>query len=81
MSLIGPRPIVEDEIQRYGEAFKLYTRVRPGLSGLWQVSGRNRTTYARRVELDANYVRNWSVWLDVWIIAKTVREVVLCRGM
>jgi lipopolysaccharide/colanic/teichoic acid biosynthesis glycosyltransferase len=58
----------------------LYQKVRPGLSGLWQVSGRNDTTYAERVALDCYYVRNWSVWLDLVILARTVRVVVRGGG-
>lgn len=72
LSLVGPRPIVRDEISRYGgEGFALYQKVRPGLTGLWQVSGRSSTTYERRVALDSYYVRNWSVWLDLYILART----------
>lgn len=80
MSLVGPRPIVAEEIPRYGELFELYKQVRPGISGLWQVSGRNDTTYADRVALDAYYVRNWSPWLDLYILARTVGAVIRCRG-
>ncbi len=71
ISLVGPRPIVTDEIDKYGDAFDLYCRVRPGLTGLWQVSGRSRVSYKRRVELDTYYIRNWSVWFDIYILAKT----------
>jgi len=80
MSLIGPRPIVQAEVERYADMFELYLLVRPGISGLWQISGRNDVTYAERVTLDTYYVRNWSVWLDVFILAKTVRVVLLGRG-
>lgn len=80
MSLIGPRPIVDSEIEKYGLHFELYKSVRPGISGLWQVSGRNNTTYAERVRLDNYYVRNWSVWLDLHIIARTVRVVLTGEG-
>lgn len=80
MSLVGPRPIVEAEVPRYGACFPLYCQVRPGLSGLWQVSGRNETSYDERVALDAYYVRNWSVWLDLVIIAKTLLVVLRGRG-
>jgi len=78
MSWVGPRPITQPELDRYGEHGQLYLRVRPGLTGLWQVSGRNHTTYDERVAHDAYYVRNWSVWLDIFILAKTVR--VALRG-
>lgn len=80
MSLVGPRPIVQDEVPKYGDRYALYQKVRPGLSGLWQVSGRNDTTYTERVALDCYYVRNWSVWLDLVILARTVRVVLLGRG-
>ena len=72
MSLVGPRPIVDAEVEKYGKCFELYMQVRPGLTGLWQVSGRNNTTYERRVELDEFYVRNRSLKLDLQILLKTV---------
>jgi lipopolysaccharide/colanic/teichoic acid biosynthesis glycosyltransferase len=71
MSLVGPRPIVTEEIKHYGDDFDLYSAVQPGITGLWQVSGRNDTTYAERVRLDAYYVRNWSLWMDAYILFKT----------
>jgi Undecaprenyl-phosphate galactose phosphotransferase WbaP len=71
MSLVGPRPIVAHEIEKYGEAFQLYTQVLPGLTGLWQVSGRSMVSYPVRVRLDSYYVRNWSIWLDLVIIIRT----------
>jgi Undecaprenyl-phosphate galactose phosphotransferase WbaP len=80
MSLVGPRPIVEAEVFRYRDMFDLYLQVRPGISGLWQVSGRSDTTYDERVALDVAYVRNWSVWLDVWILLRTVRAVIRGKG-
>ncbi|HEY9696379.1 MAG TPA: undecaprenyl-phosphate galactose phosphotransferase WbaP [Trichocoleus sp.] len=80
MSLVGPRPIVDEEIARYGDKFLLYTKVVPGLTGLWQVSGRNNITYQERVNLDAYYVRNWSVWLDVYILMRTVWVVITGEG-
>ena len=72
MSLVGPRPIVDAEVEKYGKCFDLYIKVRPGLTGLWQVSGRNDTTYERRVELDEFYVLNRSLRLDLQILWKTV---------
>ena len=72
MSVVGPRPIVADEAEKYGAVFEEYCRVRPGITGLWQISGRNNTTYAERVALDRYYINNWSVWMDIWILAKTV---------
>jgi lipopolysaccharide/colanic/teichoic acid biosynthesis glycosyltransferase len=80
MSLTGPRPIVDVEVPKYGEVYKLYKRIRPGMSGIWQVSGRSDTSYAERVEMDSYYVRNWSVWLDLIILARTVKCVALGRG-
>jgi len=80
MSFVGPRPILAEEIPRYGDGFSLYERVTPGLSGLWQVSGRNNVSYEERVGFDLYYVRNWSIWLDLYILAKTVKVVVLGDG-
>ncbi|GEM87301.1 undecaprenyl-phosphate galactose phosphotransferase WbaP [Meiothermus granaticius] len=80
MSLVGPRPIVNEEVSRYGSSFSLYLKVRPGLTGLWQISGRNDTTYAERVAMDTYYVRNWSPWLDLYILARTVGVVLFGKG-
>jgi Undecaprenyl-phosphate galactose phosphotransferase WbaP len=80
MSLVGPRPIVDAEVPKYHEVYKLYRRVTPGMSGLWQVSGRSDTTYEERVAMDAYYVRNWSVWLDLVILARTVKSVLFNLG-
>lgn len=80
MSLIGPRPIVDAEVDRYGAVYEMYRRIKPGMSGFWQVSGRSDTSYAERVKLDAYYVRNWSVWLDIVLLVRTVSCVVLRRG-
>lgn len=80
MSLIGPRPIVAEEIAKYGTAFGLYSQVSPGLTGLWQVSGRNDTQYNRRVELDCHYIRNWTPALELKILLKTVRVIIRGHG-
>jgi Undecaprenyl-phosphate galactose phosphotransferase WbaP len=80
MSVVGPRPIVVEEIAKYGSAFDLYGRVRPGITGLWQVSGRNNTTYSDRVRLDEYYVKNWSLWLDVHVLCKTLPAVWSANG-
>lgn len=80
MSLVGPRPIVEEEIPYYGDHFHLYSKVKPGLTGLWQVSGRNDLDYEERVNLDEYYVRNWSVWMDIYILASTVKAVLTGKG-
>ena len=80
MSLVGPRPIVEEEIRHYAEKFTVYKQVRPGITGFWQVSGRNDVDYATRVRLDEYYIRNWSVWFDLYIIAKTPWSVISGNG-
>ncbi|QOY86042.1 undecaprenyl-phosphate galactose phosphotransferase WbaP [Paludibaculum fermentans] len=80
MSLVGPRPILEHEMPRYGACYQLYKRTRPGLTGLWQVSGRNNTTYAQRLGYVEYYVRNWSVWLDLYILCRTVKVVLTGEG-
>jgi Undecaprenyl-phosphate galactose phosphotransferase WbaP len=80
MSLVGPRPIVESEVPLYGEHIAHYYATRPGMTGLWQVSGRSNTSYARRVQLDVWYVNNWSVWNDVAVLLKTIPAVFGRRG-
>ncbi|HUO31440.1 MAG TPA: undecaprenyl-phosphate galactose phosphotransferase WbaP [Bryobacteraceae bacterium] len=80
MSLVGPRPIVAAEVQKYGEYFVSYCRVKPGITGLWQISGRNNTTYDERVAFDQYYVLNWSVWLDLYILTRTVNTVLTGAG-
>jgi Undecaprenyl-phosphate galactose phosphotransferase WbaP len=76
MSLVGPRPIVAAEVEKYGEYFADYCRVKPGLTGLWQVSGRNEVSYEERVQLDRRYVRTWSLSGDAKILARTLSSVV-----
>jgi len=78
MSIVGPRPIVEGEIERYGRYFADYSRVKPGITGLWQVSGRNNLAYHRRIELNSWYANNASVLADVVILMRTL-SVVLSR--
>ncbi len=80
MSLVGPRPIVSLEIPKYAEDIAYYYETRPGITGLWQVSGRSDTTYAQRVRLDSWYVKNWSIWQDFSIIARTIPAVLSGRG-
>ena len=80
MSLVGPRPIVEQEVIRYDDDIAYYDKVRPGLTGLWQVSGRSDTSYKQRVQLDCWYVRNWSLWHDTAILLKTVPAVLKRQG-
>jgi exopolysaccharide production protein ExoY len=80
MSLVGPRPITQAEVARYGAAIGSYYAVRPGITGLWQISGRSSASYDQRVALDAEYVATASTVRDVWIMLKTVPAVLFCRG-
>jgi undecaprenyl-phosphate galactose phosphotransferase len=80
MSLVGPRPIVTDEVWRYGAAFHDYTRCRPGITGIWQVSGRNDVDYGGRVRLDRQYARAWSLGTDIKLLWKTIFVVIRRRG-
>jgi len=80
LAIIGPRPIVQDEVTFYGDNYEVFTRVKPGITGLWQVSGRSETTYDKRIVLDMWYIMNWSVWLDIHIFFATIAEVLKCRG-
>jgi Undecaprenyl-phosphate galactose phosphotransferase WbaP len=80
MSLVGPRPIVMAEVERYKGDIQYYFETRPGVTGLWQVSGRNDTSYAHRVHLDSWYVKNWTLWHDIAILAKTLPAVLQRRG-
>jgi Undecaprenyl-phosphate galactose phosphotransferase WbaP len=80
LALVGPRPIIEDELRHYGENADVFDMVLPGITGLWQVSGRNELSYEDRVRLDKYYVNNWSVWLDVYILSKTFFAVVFRSG-
>lgn len=80
MSLVGPRPIVEKEMVRYGDNIKEYMEVTPGITGMWQASGRSDTTYAERVAMDTWYVRNWSIWIDLMYLLKTFKIVLTGKG-
>jgi lipopolysaccharide/colanic/teichoic acid biosynthesis glycosyltransferase len=80
MSLVGPRPIVAAEVEKYGDSFECYCRVKPGLTGLWQVSGRSEVTYDERVALDCDYVNHWSLRRDLKILLKTFRAVLKQDG-
>ncbi|MDI7862054.1 sugar transferase [Rhizobiaceae bacterium n13] len=80
MSVVGPRPVVEDELELYESAAVYYLRARPGLTGLWQVSGRNDVSYATRIAFDTHYVMNWSLLNDLVIVFKTIPAVCLSRG-
>ena len=80
MSLVGPRPVVEEELERYGAGETLYTAVLPGITGLWQVSGRGCLPYEKRVALDVEYVSTWSLARDLVVLTKTVNAIWTCRG-
>lgn len=80
MSLVGPRPIMVNQRKLYGDSFTEYIQVSPGITGLWQVSGRNQTTFARRAQLDLEYIQRWSVWLDIYIALKTAKVVIWQQG-
>jgi lipopolysaccharide/colanic/teichoic acid biosynthesis glycosyltransferase len=80
MSLVGPRPALPREVAMYDDRTRLRLKVRPGITGLWQISGRSDTDYSQRVALDTYYVLNWSPWLDIWIVVRTVWKVLSMRG-
>lgn len=80
MSIVGPRPVLENQIPMYGPSFSLYKQVRPGITGLWQVSGRNHLSFNERVKLDKYVIQNWSVWLDLYILARTAGVVLTGTG-
>jgi Undecaprenyl-phosphate galactose phosphotransferase WbaP len=80
MSLVGPRMITMEEVEKYGKwGLNLHT-VKPGITGLWQTSGRSELTYEERVRLDMRYIRNYSIWLDIQILVQTIPAVLLSRG-
>ncbi|MDR0550958.1 MAG: undecaprenyl-phosphate galactose phosphotransferase WbaP [Spirochaetaceae bacterium] len=80
MSLAGPRPVTKEELTKYGKYAEYVFSVTPGLSGLWQVSGRSETSYEERITLDSYYIQNWSIWLDIWILLKTAGAVIRKKG-
>jgi len=80
MSFIGPRPVTEPELEKYGKYRDYVLSVLPGLSGMWQVSGRSDTSYEDRIAYDSYYIQNWSIWLDIWILIKTVWVVLKGKG-
>jgi exopolysaccharide production protein ExoY len=80
MSLVGPRPCMLQQQELYGRQWRAYCAVRPGITGLWQVSGRNKLTYRQRVQLDAKYVENPSIWVDVKILVRTIVVVLTAHG-
>jgi exopolysaccharide production protein ExoY len=80
MSLVGPRPVVPEEVENYGDQRPIYFSVRPGITGAWQGNGRSTVDYPDRVHIDTEYVNSWSVWLDVKILVKTPIVVLSTRG-
>ena len=80
MSVVGPRPVLAQQVPLYGASFNLYKQVRPGITGLWQVSGRNELPFSERVKLDKYVIQNWSVWLDIYILARTVNVLLTAKG-
>jgi Undecaprenyl-phosphate galactose phosphotransferase WbaP len=80
MSVVGPRPVLAHQTALYGASFNLYKKVRPGITGLWQVSGRNELPFSERVKLDKYVIQNWSVWLDIYILARTVNVLLTAKG-
>ena len=80
MSLVGPRPITDPEVHHYGNAIHYYYTARPGITGLWQVSGRSDTTYEQRVQLDVQYVTRWSLWHDLVLLFRTIPAVINRKG-
>ena len=80
MSLVGPRPVTEPELVKYGKYKDYVLSVVPGLTGMWQVSGRSDTGYEERISFDTYYIQNWSIWLDIWILIKTVWVVLKGKG-
>ncbi|MBD2138475.1 sugar transferase [Anabaena sp. FACHB-1237] len=80
MSVVGPRPLVTDELPKYGDAMDDVLTIRPGITGLWQVSGRNDIPYPRRVQIDLYYAKNRNFWLDLQIILKTINVVIMPKN-
>ena len=80
MSLVGPRPVLPSELERYGEHGASFLSLKPGITGMWQVSGRNNVSYEDRIKLDVYYVENWSLWLDMVIIGKTALILISRKG-
>lgn len=80
MSLVGPRPFMLEQRSLYGEQLKYYMSVQPGMTGLWQVSGRNEKTFAQRVSLDREYIQRWSFWLDIYILLRTIKTVLFVKN-
>jgi lipopolysaccharide/colanic/teichoic acid biosynthesis glycosyltransferase len=80
MSLVGPRPPLPAEVEKYEWLYRKRLSIKPGLTCLWQVGGRNQLSFKRWMELDRDYIENWSLWLDFKILLKTIPVVLLQRG-
>ena len=80
MSVVGPRPLVPEELERYGKNIDRVLTIRPGITGLWQVSGRNDLPYDERIQIDVNYVNHRNFWLDLLIVLKTIRLTVMTKN-
>ncbi len=80
MSLVGPRPYLPYEVENIGKQMGIITKVKPGITGLWQVSGRSQLTFEERLQLDEYYVKNWSIWTDLVILVKTIRVLFKTEG-
>lgn len=80
MSVVGPRPLVPDELERYGDQIDRVLTIRPGITGLWQVSGRNDIPYAQRIRIDVSYVKRRNFWLDFRIVLKTVLLTIITKN-
>lgn len=80
MSVVGPRPLVAEELPKYGHHIEQVLTIKPGITGLWQVSGRNDIPYPRRVQIDLHYVKSRTLWLDLWIILKTIDVVIMPKN-
>jgi Sugar transferases involved in lipopolysaccharide synthesis len=80
MSVVGPRPLVEEELPRYGRHINKILTIRPGITGLWQVSGRNDIPYPRRVQIDLYYANDKNLWMDMWILFKTIGVVIFPKN-
>ncbi len=80
MSLVGPRPVTDGELEKYGDSRDYVLSVLPGITGMWQTSGRSDTVYEERIMLDSYYIQNWSIWLDLWILIKTIWVVLDKKG-
>jgi lipopolysaccharide/colanic/teichoic acid biosynthesis glycosyltransferase len=80
LTLIGPRAITRAEACKYGDCLQKLTSVKPGMTGFWQVMGRQLTTYEERIRMDMFYIDHWSIWLDLWIFIKTFWKVLRAEG-